>query len=438
MSRLFRLSLFLISLTLSAPATVQGISVLEVDPADPTAFSTIQLAINAAAPNDIIVVATKPFVPVVWPQVYPPIIIDKSLTITAEAGADVRCQSAEIIGLASDDQVVLRGIHFERPNLLVGFGAPTLRITDSDGLVFAEDCSFEAATPTAVGAGTTHPAIDVAGSTSPPIGSLTLVRCEVAGVSGHGSRQIGGQMLAGVGIRAVGTHLASYDSEVRGGAGADSVSSLGLPGSPGANAVEFDDGLLFASASSFTAGDGGAGTIGPCLPGGAGGIGLVMSSGSTIAEMLNTPRSGGGGGAGCPAGASGAAESLGSATLNTLTGASFAVNASSPHGTGSAAALSLSGVSGGGYLGYVDDSLIFTPTTFFGSHGVRHIVGFGPLMAFYFGLYDASGSATFAYTVPAPPPGDQGHVYLFQTLSIDAFPGGQQAYASPSAMIQIF
>lgn len=114
------------------------------------------------------------------------------------------------------------------------------------------------------------------------------------------------------------------------------------------------------------------------------------------------------------------------------------VVASSPHGTGDAASLSLSGVAGGGYLGFVDDTLIFTPTTASGGHGVRHIVGFGPLTVFYSGLYDASGGAAVPYTVATPPPGAQGHVYVFQALSIDALPIGQPVYTSPSAMIQVF
>lgn len=416
-------------LLVAGHARAQG-RVHKVDPASATAFATIDAAIAAAAPGDMIVVATRPPTGgVLWSDLYPAIRIDKSLSITNEAGHDVRCWSAEIVGLGDQDRVVIRGIRFERPTLLVGFGLPTLSVVASRGHVFLEDCSFQPASPLVVGVGATWPAIDIQGPAVGPRGSVTLVRCSVQGVGGVNNPRSVGQQQPAPGIRAVDTDLAIWDSQVAGGQGVSAYPQLRLPAGPGAQGMVFD-GYAFASGSVFAGGAGGSAATGSCGTGGNGGDGIVLAQASTLVEALACTFRGGNGGAGCPGGVSGAAEVRGAATLVRRSGVATAIAATSPHRVGQTTLLTHTGVQGGVYFALAGSAPAFLRTTPLGLLGVLSLTGQGSTVPVYAGGYGTGGQTQVP--VMLPPTGFEGTVILLQTVAFA--PPGALADSAPTAL----
>ncbi len=402
----------------------------KVDPQNAAAYPTIGAAIAAASAGDMIVVATKPLIGgVQWSNLYPAIRIDKSLSITNESGHDVRCWSAEIVGLAASDRVVIRGLHFERPTLLVGFGLPTLSVVDCHGPVFLEDCTFQPATPLAVGTGATFPAIDIRGPAVAPRGSVTLVRCSALGVQGVNNPRSASQQWPAPGIQAVDTDLALWDCTVTGGAGVSAHPQLRLPAGHGADAMVFD-GYAFASGCVFRGGAGGNANTGTCSTGGNGGAGIRLTQASTLVEVLACPIAGGAAGAGCPGGVAGPADVRGAATLVPLVGVATAITASSPHRAGQTSTLTHTGVQGGVYFAFVGTAPDLVRTTPLGLLGVRAVTGPGASAPLYAGSYGANGQTLMP--VFLPPSGAEGVVLLLQTAAF--VPPGMLANSAPTAL----
>lgn len=387
----------------------------KVDPTSATAFATIGAAITAAAPGDVIVVSTKPpTAGVLWSNLYPAIRIDKSLSITSEGGHDVRCWSAEIVALGDQDRVVIRGLRFERPTLLVGFGLPTLSVAGSRGHVFLEDCTFQPASPLVAGVGATFPAIDIQGPTMGPRGSVTLVRCAVRGIGGVNNPRSAGQQSPAPGICAVDTDLAIWDSTVAGGQGVSAYPQLSLPAGAGAEGMVFD-GYAFASGSVFLGGAGGSANTGSCGTGGNGGDGIALAQAATLVEALACTFAGGNGGGGCPGGANGAAVVRGAATLAHQAGVATAIEATSPHRVGQTTTLTHTGVQGGLYFALAGTTPAFLRTTPLGLPGVLHLTGPGATVPLYAGTYGAGGQTLLP--VFLPPTGREGTVILLQTVA---------------------
>ncbi len=416
---------------LTALLPAQG-QVHVVDPTNPNAFAGIQAAIAAAAPGDVILVRPRPANPQLqWSTLYAAITIDKSLTIAADTGADVRCWSATVQNLQPQDQVVLRGITFERPTLLMNFGAPTLAVRDCSGLLLVEECAFRPATPVAVGVGPTFAAVEISGPPNGPGGAVTLVRCTLQGVGGYANNFGRGQQLPALGLRAERTACSLWDCTVNGGKGPGPLLSPVIAAGPGAEALAFGDGTLFASGTTFTGGAGGDAQA-PCGPGGAGGDGVVLTLPATAVEMLACQRRAGAGGNGCPAGPPGQALRAGPGTLVDLPGASAAVRASSPHRAGETMTLLHTGAPGGFCFGFLDDRQFYGSTTSIALAGTRHLLGYGGGAVFYGLWLGPAGSATLRVPLPAPP-GVQGQGYLFQTISTT--PNGELGNGAPSALL---
>lgn len=416
-------------LLVAAAARAQG-RVHKVDPQNAAAFATIGAALAAAAPGDVILVAAKPLIAgVLWSNLYPAIRIDKSVSITSESGHDVRCWSAEVAGLAAQDRVVIRGIRFERPTLLVGFGLPTLSVADCHGSVFLEDCMFQPASPLAVGVGATFPAIDIRGPASAPRGSVTLVRCTVRGVGGNNNPRSAGQQLPAPGIVATDVDLAVWDSVVAGGAGVSAYPQLRLPAGAGAEAMTFD-GYAFVSGSVLQGGAGGDASVGTCSLGGNGGAGVVLAQAATLVETLAVSMAGGAAGGGCPAGSPGPVEVRGAATLVALPGIATAIEATSPHRAGQTTTLLHTGGQGGSHFAFAGTAPELLRTTPLGLLGVRSLGGAGSTTPLYGGTYGNGGQT--ALPVFVPPTGREGAVILMQTAAF--VQPGPFANSAPTAL----
>ncbi len=315
---------FVFALLLAARA---GADVLVVDPgAGP--FTTIDAAASAAQPGDTVLVKSGTYGALA--------IGSKSLVISADVGANVQLtETLTVQNLAAGDSIVLRGLNVES-----GFGGAGLRVLDSAGEVWAEDCLFE---------GTSQPRFVVGvGAVIENSSSASLVRCELRGGSGGAFLISGGDGLL---VRG-GSEAHLYDCIVRGGTGPTPCSPG--PGFVGGAGARVRDGFLYASGSTFFGGLGGAAFLdifgGSCFDGGPGGPGLILDDAAADVQLHDHAAMGGSGGpaggAACFPGPAGADVDAAFGTLTLIPGTARRVDASHPVREGQSLAVTYSGVPG--------------------------------------------------------------------------------------------
>ena len=177
-----------------------------VDPAGGGDFTTLQAAVDAARDGEQILVKAG-----TYGAPTEILVIDgKGLAIMADTGALVVLSGLRVTGLAQDHWVVLRG-------LTLGSTEPhpqgTLRVEQSAGTVFAEDCTVTNAKGYAIGflgalVFATGPGALIEGGAAGE-GSLVLQHCTITGGEGHDAfKYLQDKIDAGMGWAGVYSHNA--------------------------------------------------------------------------------------------------------------------------------------------------------------------------------------------------------------------------------------
>ena len=247
-------------------------NVLVVDdvPGPGVGFTSLQAAVDAAAPGDTVLVREGHYISTV--------IDGKGVVLTAELGATVRLNGRLVVrNVPAGAEVLVRGVAVAPAGFVSG-----LFVEDCDGSVWLERVSVDDAYLPAV----TFPALEVRDSSD-----VTLVRSSFLG-----NRSFGETIHGGPGGSFQGSNVHVYDTVLRGGDGSASVSGVGLAG-PG---VQIGSGRLYASGATLRGGDGGFTIF--CTPVGDGGAGIELGGGSPLVRYLGAGPEGGAGGMSSTAG----------------------------------------------------------------------------------------------------------------------------------------
>jgi hypothetical protein len=240
----------------------------------PATFSSIQTACNAAHERDTILVK---------PGIYPAFeVVDKWLTVVAEAGASVSVSGGiQVRDLQAGKRVTLIG--------LTSTGAPTgspgfvngLRLMSNQGAVRVTHSQFYGAQ----GVNWEEPGND--GIYLDHSADASFSRCtSLGGLAALGYTAPAG----GAGMHLVQSSVAVYDCTLQGSQGVDTQPPpYTFDAEPGGNGCTAESSQLFASHTIFQGGHGGnAGLlIWGGTSGGAGGNGLVLSGANGIARLVS-------------------------------------------------------------------------------------------------------------------------------------------------------
>jgi hypothetical protein len=229
-----------------------------VDAAGGGDFTTLQAAVDAARDGEQILVKAGTY----GTSLSQLVISNKGVAICAEAGATVTLRAIKITGLPAGHWIVLRGLTLSSTEPV---GGGTLRIEQSEGTVWVEDCSilsakgyiltFLSALPIHAG-----PGVDIEDS-----GALTLQRCTITGGDGFDAWNVfPDKILAEAGKTAVlvhGGHVSVQDCIVQGGSGGNGdipFMGMGMDSGWGAAGVTvIGSGFVEISGSHVTGGDNG-------------------------------------------------------------------------------------------------------------------------------------------------------------------------------------
>lgn len=260
------LARLLTGLTLLAlPAAAQSVHFVKPDGTGD--FLTVQAAVTAAAPGDLLIVGAG---------FYENVVIDKALSLVAPQGALISAAASgpgaaaaavRVTGLQAHETVVLSGFTiFLGPS--TGPVAPAcLLVEDSAGTVWVQDCFSDSYTAAAFAASDAASVVLVASTLQ---ANLTQPAPDGSATTEPGGRVSGASRVYG------------YDAHWRGSHG--SLQGPGLPtlSSPphGGHGLHVTDALVHLAGGSVTGG-GGNTFHGPgCALGGDGGDGLVTEDGA--------------------------------------------------------------------------------------------------------------------------------------------------------------
>jgi len=173
-----RLLILLLLLGSLAPTAVaQQVFVVDLDGGAGVDFTSLQLAVDAAADGDFLLVRESA-------SDYTAVAIDgRSLTILAEpqvAGQTPTLPNVLVRNLAASDVVTLRGFAIETPSLAL---QPSLWIREGAGAVFVEDCEVSPLVTAGIAS-----AIVVANSTRVVLNRVVVSPPPVVAGGGHGRR----------------------------------------------------------------------------------------------------------------------------------------------------------------------------------------------------------------------------------------------------------
>ena len=244
---------------------VQDVTVVDAAGGPGSDFTSLASAVASAAEGDLLLVRSGSYGAVS--------IVGKSLTIQADAGAQVDLlQGLTIQSIESDQSVSVRGIDAGAGQL-----ESALVVAACSGPVWIEDGVFSG----------TGPGVPFPGGGVRVTGCVSVVfqRCEVASFE---------HQFLNPGLEVVDAHVILHESTVNGVKGFDQAAFLPNGGSFGVRLVGSD---LVASESTIVGGAGGnfVGPAGSCSDGGPGGVGLGTGDGS-IATLFGTQILGGPGG----------------------------------------------------------------------------------------------------------------------------------------------
>lgn len=275
--------------TLTLTAHGQAVRILE-RPALGT-FTTLQAAVNAALPGDVLLVASGNYSGFT--------INNKPLWIEAmQPGAVMITGTVTITNIAQGGFVVLVGLE------AYGLGTPTppqpaLRVSNSKGQVRFDRCEFVG------GRGTVMPMANCGGDPSGANGveltncaATVFVRSTLSGGYGGGSYSSGGYCNGGKGgdaVLAQSSRIALYETNCLGGNGGIGFSIGGGGGHAYRANVNFG---VFASNTRFQGGNGAGAWDFAYTFGGNGGNGLVLEAGPARAELVGCTLLGGYAGSG--------------------------------------------------------------------------------------------------------------------------------------------
>lgn len=292
-----RASLALIALLLASHFAFAG-ELLVVDQAHPAGtFADIQSAVNAAADDDAILVRAG-----VYPRFA---IVDKALSVVAEAGADVLvADGASVTSTmpSATRSVTLTGLRIH--GAFQPIASPTaLVLMNLAGSVRIEDCELLAA-PGTQDFCTPHEAVRVLSCAD-----VALTRCFVRG---EGPASLPTNFArGGAGVLATSSKLALYDSTIFGGNGGSAVACSQIDvandlncnygyaccgdGADGGPACKLINTEFVASRCVLRGGNGGdAGPDPWTVPfvGACGGAGVYVQSGGVVWGLTTTPEGG--------------------------------------------------------------------------------------------------------------------------------------------------
>jgi hypothetical protein len=273
------LALLLAVPCLCAPLAAQ--SVLTVKPDGSADFLTIQAAVDASSPGDVIVVSGG---------LHENVLVTHGLTLLspttagigkAPAGPGAALPALRITGLAADEAVVLSGF-----TVFVGSGgaAAAVEVSDCAGAVWMQDVFVDS-----YGA----PSLVADGAASVVV-TNTLLQTNLVPALPDGTPQT----AAGAEARN-GTRLYGYDATAKGSHGTLQGFGNPVPAAP----PDGGPGLLVTDASAHWSGgaiQGGSGNtlfLNGCLLGGDGGAGVLVQDGASplppVVTLSGTPLTGG-------------------------------------------------------------------------------------------------------------------------------------------------
>lgn len=301
-----------IALIALCPAAVAG-NVFVVSPTGP--YTQIQPAIDAASDYDTILVKPHPSASSFYDGF---VVSGKSLAIVGETNTSLPVLvrgEMRIDGLAAGALVVLGNIEGHQALGAGGSGGYALRTIENDGAFRVEKCKLVGHT----GSGSTYPfRCTWIGEDS----DTQFIASDIVGSTGYSTSLSASSGQNG--LYSLAPALRMFDCAVVGGRGGsngnpdDEVGNIN--GAAGGHGLEIGEGLVFAAACAFQAGNGGAGSWvfcpewGPGGEGGDGGDGILIGQSpapngitshvfSLTCSMVEG--AGGAGGGGCPTGPSG-------------------------------------------------------------------------------------------------------------------------------------
>ena len=263
-------------LTLIAWASGAAAGVLQV-PAD---HHTVQLAVDASAPGDTVLIAPGEYAERV--------VVERALSLVADGG-DVRLGRLIVRNLPLRETVVVRGIDVTAGG---GFFPPgtALELTDNAGPVRLEDATLRGSGGYgAIGQPGAHPSGFV-GVRVENCASVVFTRCTLTG--GTGTTVYDEYIdLRGQGASALsvdGADVSVHGGSCTGGDGGSILDTLSIDGGWGGHGIEARNATLFVEGALLAGGDGGDADC-DFIACGFGGFG---GSGASIGDFAGNPTDG--------------------------------------------------------------------------------------------------------------------------------------------------
>jgi len=320
----------------------------------PSVAPNIQLAVNVAAPGDVILVAPGTYTEVVQ-------VDGKGISIVADGNPALITSLAtlEVRNVPAGQTFLLDGFFLDLPNAFLGPDIPFVA-EDNLGALRIQNCTFHG-DPGYPGQGQL---VAYAGTVAAQVwdsASVTFHHCTFEGGNGASLFDEDIDFAAtdgGHGLQVISSTVDVYDSFVRGGVAGSYYDTVGKSGRSGGSAVRASGtSVVQVHGSTLVGGHGGASDcdLSGCGDGGPGGSGVLLSGTSHGSVRDNSYQPGMGG----PAGGFGAQDgSDGQAVLVGSPGSSQAefnatyraFDVSSPVREGAAAVLTLTGEPGDAVL----------------------------------------------------------------------------------------
>ncbi|MBL8696022.1 MAG: hypothetical protein JNJ88_18145 [Planctomycetes bacterium] len=387
---------------LAGTSLSQSVRVVATAPGPGVDFIDLQAACDAALEGDIVLVK---------PGNYSGTRIDgKSLTIVADTPGTVTLTHSfgfanEIVNLAPNQSVRVRGIRFTTSSSLSTVPTPGLRVANCAGSVYIEKSVATSATIQS-GTGDGGSGMEISNCRSVILSSSSCFGGNASvvyfpwipgGVSGSGGH--------GISVSSSTVHL--FDGNAVGGNGHTNDQNPGGNGGDGllsSSAVQ-----IFASGCSFVGGAGGGSNA---MNGGDGGHGIVTSN---VASILDCMSSGGAGGLAPIQGAAGASV-FGSFVVVPGTARSFSL--SSPVREAAVATITAKGLPLENVATLLSDGL-GAPLSLLPSSAPL-LLSLTAIDGFSVGALDAGGDLSVGVTIPSFVPALQGRAFFLQPVFYDS------------------
>ncbi len=384
--RVSKSSLLFGMLLLSVGRADAGVLIVDDNPGPAVDHATLQAAVDASLPNDIILVKAGSYTGFHNNG--------KSFKMQNELGHTVNVSGAvTIVNIPTNGNVVVSGLNISNLG-----GGTALAVVNAPGPVMIENCRVVSA-----GNGVNiADAIRVSNSQQ-----VTLVDCIGSVAAGGG--------YPGLDVLTNSTVWA-YESLFIGGRGVNAPAqsqTIGGPGGPGAGV--FSNSTLFASGCTFQGGPGGMGGVidpfGLCANGGPGAHGVFVSGGSV--KLMDNAMTGGAGGppgaVTCASGTPGQPIFVNVGTAETLPFPARTYGIPSPVREGGTGYITLNGDQGEFVWLFFS---AFTSPTFSDSLKGTLLPG-APQLVIYLGALPVSGEITFA-PLPLPVNPSMNSFFLYE------------------------